>query len=664
MRSLRRLFFALLTVVALAGAFAGSASAGTATTECTLQAKNSPTHVGEDATFRFFAASRFPAEDIPPSPSGLVTFFDGLPIEGHILGVAVLTPNFVKDNNAVEFSTGALEEGTHTVTAVLFPALPTACPTAFASATHVVLPPPAKPSTTAVSSSANPSKYKQNVTLSAHVTRDGGGAVAGSVQFKADGNNLGGAQTVDGSGNASVDTSDLSVGNHPVSATFTSTNSDTLDGTGSLAGGQTVQAASTTTGVSSSQNPSQSGQAVTLTATVAAVSPGGGTPSGSVQFKDNGNNLGGPATLDGAGKASVTTSSLTIGDHTIQAVYTPADGNYSGSDGSMTQKVEKAKTTLTYNGATNGDFHDQATLSAVLKRQYDDSPVANKPVHFTMASESCDGTTDSSGVASCTIIPQEQAGDYTATASFAGDAGFQSSSDSKTFTVTREQTSLTYTGDTVIQNGGTAHASALLKEDDNAPAISGRSVKFTLGSGATAQTCTGLTDSTGKASCDISPVNQPLGSGTIKADFAQDAYYLGSSTSAQTILYAFPSKGAFAIGDRNAAIGSTATYFSSGWATANSLSGGTAPDAFKGFAPSPGKPPGCGGSFTADPGNSGAPPASVPTYMGTLVTSRVVKSGSNITGNVVQIVVLKTGSYGSSPGQGGKGTVVAVACRA
>jgi hypothetical protein len=46
--------------------------------------------------------------------------------------------------------------------------------------------------------------------------------------------------------------------------------------------------------------------------------------------------------------------------------------------------------------------------------------------------------------------------------------------------------------------------------------------------------------------------------------------------------------------------------------------------------------------------------------MGTLVTSKVTKSGSNVVGTVTRIVVVQTSSYGPSPGAGGKGTVVAV----
>jgi hypothetical protein len=400
---------------------------------------------------------------------------------------------------------------------------------------------------------------------------------------------------------------------------------------------------------------------VTFTAQVDAVAPGAGTPSGTVQFSDNGTDLGAPQNLDGTGRASVSTAGLTIGSHTIGATYTPANGNYTGSSGSVSQTVERARTSLTYDGATTGDFHDSATLSATLKRQYDASPVSGKSIHFTMASESCDATTDSSGTASCTIVPQEAAGDYTVSASFAGDAGFTDSSDSTAFKVTREQTSLEYTGDTVIANGTPTHASAALREDDGAPAIAGRSVTFTIGTGATAQSCTALTNTSGRAACDIA-TNQPLGPSTVKSVFAQDAYYLASADSDPIIVFAYPSRGAFAAGDRSAVMGGKVTFFGASWAKVNSLSGGAAPDAFKGFATSPGTPPRCGATFAGDPGNSGGPPATVPSYMGTLVTSKVTKSGSAISGTVTHIVVVKTTAYGPAPGKGGTGTVVATVC--
>src|SRR4051794_8666430 len=649
----------LLTSALLLGVLAASAQAGPITTGCTLTAQNSPTTVGEQANFRFFARAASP-EDSLPSPSGLVTFWDGPPLVSPIVGTAILLPA-LKDNSDVTFSTSSLSVGDHTIYATLLPTTASACPLP-PSANHRVNPPPASPSSTGVAPSPNPSKFGQSVTFTASVARQGGGAVSGTVQFKADGNDLGSAQTVDGGGQASVSTSTLAVGSHTITADFTSGNPNTLNSSGST--GQTVEAASTATSVSSSRNPSQLGQAVTFTAQASVTAPGAGTPVGTVQFRDNGTDLGSPQTLDGSGKAGLTTSTLTVGAHTISATYTPSNGNFTASSGSVSQTVERAKTSLAYDGATAGDYHDPATLSATLTRQDDASPVAGKPVHFTMGSSSCDATTNAAGKASCVITPQEPAGAYTVKASFAGDADYEASDASKPFQVTREQTSLTYTGDTLLANGGTARMSGVLREDDGAPATAGRSVTFTLGSGATAQSCTALTNASGTAACDITPVAQPLGPGTVKAVFAQDAFYLASSASAQTIVYAFPTRGAFAIGDRNAATGGSVTFFGAQWEKANPLGGGAAPSAFKGFVTAPGTPPRCGGTFTADPGNSGSPPATVPSYMGTLVTNKLAKSGPDIGGTATQIVIVKTSSYGPSPGQGGTGTIVAVVCRA
>ncbi|MGI5447551.1 Ig-like domain-containing protein [Streptomyces sp. CA-243310] len=75
------------------------------------------------------------------------------------------------------------------------------------------------------------------------------------------------------------------------------------------------QAASTTT-VSVTPNPSVCGETVTVCATVTAVTPGSGTPTGTVTFTGAGLNTTVP--LDAEGTACVTTSSLTSG--TVTAV--------------------------------------------------------------------------------------------------------------------------------------------------------------------------------------------------------------------------------------------------------------------------------------------------------------------------------------------------------
>ena len=103
----------------------------------------------------------------------------------------------------------------------------------------------------------------------------------------------------------------------------------------------------TTTGLSSSANPSAWGAGVSFAATVTAVSPGTGTPTGMVQFKVNGSNLGTPVTLAGGRATIITTSTLALGDYNITAVYN-GDTNYNTStSGTLTQTVSKAPATVT-----------------------------------------------------------------------------------------------------------------------------------------------------------------------------------------------------------------------------------------------------------------------------------------------------------------------------
>jgi hypothetical protein len=138
-------------------------------------------------------------------------------------------------------------------------------------------------------------------------------------------------------------------------------------------------------------------------------------------------------------------------------------------------------------------------------------------------------------------------------------------------------------------------------------------------------------------------------------------------------VFAFPSRGAFTLGDTSVAhatASTTLTWWSSSWAKLNSVSGGSAPEAFKGFADavklpttSPAAPGTCTQGWTSNSGNSPSPPGTVPSYMGTLVTSRVSKSGSLMSGTTVHIVVVKTNSgYGPNPGHDGTGQIVATFC--
>ena len=109
----------------------------------------------------------------------------------------------------------------------------------------------------------------------------------------------------------------------------------------------TAIAVNTTTIVSSSANPSTYLGSVTFTANVAPVS-GLSVPTGTVQFKIDGSNVGSPVSLS-SGTATYATTTLTAGTHSIAAVYTTISSNYNSSTSStFTQTVNKATPTITW----------------------------------------------------------------------------------------------------------------------------------------------------------------------------------------------------------------------------------------------------------------------------------------------------------------------------
>lgn len=93
--------------------------------------------------------------------------------------------------------------------------------------------------------------------------------------------------------------------------------------------------ATTKTTVTTSGSPSQNGQAVTFTAAITATE--GPIPNGTtVTFYNNGTPIGTAKTMNGAAK--FTTSSLTVGTHTIKASY-PSSPYFTASKGTVSQVV-------------------------------------------------------------------------------------------------------------------------------------------------------------------------------------------------------------------------------------------------------------------------------------------------------------------------------------
>src|SRR5439155_14434099 len=115
------------------------------------------------------------------------------------------------------------------------------------------------------------------------------------------------------SGQATLFTSALTVGAHSITAVY---NGDTIFNmnTSSVLT-QTVNQADSTNTLTSSANPSVFGQPVIFTNTVSAVSPGAGTPTGTVTFSVDGTPL---ATNNlNSGRATYTNSALSVGPHSL-----------------------------------------------------------------------------------------------------------------------------------------------------------------------------------------------------------------------------------------------------------------------------------------------------------------------------------------------------------
>ena len=137
-----------------------------------------------------------------------------------------------------------------------------------------------------------------------------------------------------------------------------------------------------------------------------------------------------------------------------------------------------------------------------------------------------------------------------------------------------------------------------------------------------------------------------------------------ASTSCTFLIGAVTAGGSFVIGDLNAGIGAAVTFWGAQWSKLNSLSGGPAPAAFKGFSNTPAANPACGQSWSTDPGNSsGAPAPPLPAFVIVRVASLTSQSGSTIAGNTPHLVVVQVDpGYEANPGHAGTGTVAGVLC--
>ena len=132
----------------------------------------------------------------------------------------------------------------------------------------------------------------------------------------------------------------------------------------------------------------------------------------------------------------------------------------------------------------------------------------------------------------------------------------------------------------------------------------------------------------------------------------------------QTKVFFTPPTPLFVIGDDEAhGINDVVNFWGAQWWKNNDMSGTTDPgyESFKGFASSADNF--CGGAWSTEPGNSSNPPATIPSDIAIIVTSKVLKNGSTLSGDIKEIVVVhQDGNYADNPGHAGGGAVTRILC--
>jgi autotransporter-associated beta strand protein len=271
-------------------------------------------------------------------------------------------------------------------------------------------------------SSSNPSVFGAAVTFTATAVPSGagGGTPTGTISFILD-NTPQGAVTLNGSAQASFTATGLGLGAHTVTATYNGDNFFAASPTANLT--QTVLAGTTST-LTSSANPSSFNQVVTFTDTVVGLSPGTGTPTGTVTFSVDGTAQTPAVTLSNTGVATFSSGTLSQGQHTITAAYS-GDSNFFVSSASLTQTVFfVSNITLSSNVATPV-FGQPVTITANVSAVAPSSGTPTGMVTFSIDGvQQLPAVSLNSNDQATFVATGLSVGSHNITANYAGDSAF------------------------------------------------------------------------------------------------------------------------------------------------------------------------------------------------------------------------------------------------
>lgn len=346
------------------------------------------------------------------TPGGTVKFFNGTTL----IGTATLNASGIGST-----STTTLPVGTDRVTAQYQGNNTFASSTS--TAANIII--TQSTTTTTLSSSVNPSTIGESVKFTAHVAAAGAGSgtPTGKVQFL-DGTNVLGLGTLDSSGNATLSTSNLSLGSHNITALYQS-DTNFLQSSSPVLTQRVTGTKASNTALSANPTSAVAGQQVTLTATVTHGTGETGTPTGTVQFFSGTISLG-TATLDSSGVAKLVTATIPIGTDAITAQFL-GDASFKASTSpattvTITQSSSQTALTSSPNPSTSGDA---VTLTATVSPADPSTFTPTGNVEFFNGATSLGtATLNSSGVAvlGITTLP---IGTNHLTANYKGDTNFK-----------------------------------------------------------------------------------------------------------------------------------------------------------------------------------------------------------------------------------------------
>lgn len=199
-----------------------------------------------------------------------------------------------------------------------------------------------------LSTQKNPSLFNEEIEFVAKVTSSIQ-TPSGRVQFGINGVQYDYPILLNENGEARVAIKDLDSGNHEIQVYYFG---DTRFNPSQNSLNQVIHAISTQTELSSSLNPSTYGQHVRLTAQVRSNQL---TPEGFVQFKIDGKTFGQPQRLLDDEETIIDVPHLKAGQHKIEANYL-GETNFTPSQATLTQQVEKGNLSITVSSTTNPAF--------------------------------------------------------------------------------------------------------------------------------------------------------------------------------------------------------------------------------------------------------------------------------------------------------------------